>query len=143
MKDISVNLTSSSATTFDTPWHNKSVTSKQVKNKWGSATSSNRGNGPNNNIPAFWGLNSSQTKSSGTTMVDSGRKLNNEQEIADNVVSFITADNTEESVPFTSKIIVSKEQLRGKEKPKLLLVFYDGPKITDNIRLARELEKWK
>ena len=114
MKDCSVNLTSS-VTTFDTPWHSKPVTSTQQNTEWGSATSSIWVKEPNNKIPSSWGLNTSQAISTGTAMVDSERNLNNEQNTEDRVASFIMVDNTETSVPSTSNISVSKEQLQGKK----------------------------
>ena len=76
-------------------------------------------------------------------MDDSDRKSNNEQDTADNVASFITADHIEASVPSTSNIILSNEQLQSKYKPNWLLDYYDCPKSTDNISLQREEGKWR
>ena len=76
-------------------------------------------------------------------MDDSDRKSNNEQDIPDNVVSFITSDNTEASVPSTSNIIVSNEQLQSKDKPNWLLDYYDDLKSTENMSLQREESKWR
>ena len=76
-------------------------------------------------------------------MVDSERKTNYEQNTGDNVSYFIAAESTEASVPSPSNIIVSKEKLRGKDKTKLLLTFYDDGKILDDIVLARRQRQWE
>ena len=76
-------------------------------------------------------------------MDNSASDSNNEQDTVHSVTSFIKADNTEASVPSTSNISASKEQLKGKENPKSLLDYYDGIKSTDKISLQREKGKWR
>ena len=75
------------------------------------------------------GVNAFNAKSVGTTMVDSESKQNYKQDTADNVASIITADDTEASIPSNSNIIVSKEQLGGKEKSKCCQKIMMVPKL--------------
>ena len=80
-----------------------------MNTEWDITISSSWVREPNINIPLSWGLKKKTAKSMRTATIDSDTKSSNEQDILDNVASFITADGTESGVPSSSNISVSIE----------------------------------